>query len=125
MEKVGGKTQACTGRFGYHGLFSTGKSCARTRETSASHLKFLPLVPRFSLFVLTQRAVKPAQVYHGDVVSWAQTDGLPVVGHSSLWSPWRTKRLLNWCLRKILWQIQHEAMLWVFFQLLLHAWEPF
>lgn len=92
--------------------------CAGTREIYASHLKFLPLVPRFSLFVLPQGAVKPAQVYHGDVVSWAQTDGLPVVGHSSLWSPWRTKRLLNRCLRKILWQIQHEAMLWVFYQLL-------
>lgn len=118
MEKVGGKSQACSDGFGYRRHFSTDKSCAGTREISASHLKFLPLVPRFSLFVLPQGAVKPAQVYHGDMVSWAQTDGLPVVGHSSLWSPWRTKRLLNWCLRKILPQIQHEAMLWVFYQLL-------
>lgn len=72
------------------------------RETSVSHLKFLPLVPHFGLFVLSQGAVKPAQVHHGHVVSGAQVDGLPVVGHGSLGSPWRGEQLLNRCLRKIL-----------------------
>lgn len=58
-----------------------------TRETFSPHFSSLPLVPCLSLFVLTQGAVKPAQVDHGDVVRGAQVDGLSVVGHGSLGSP--------------------------------------
>ena len=108
MEKEGRKTQIGTDRLTYQKLFSRDKPYRRRKETSVSCPKFLPLVPRFGLFVLPQGAVKPAQVHHGHVVSGAQVDGLPVVGHSSLGSPWRAEQLLNGSLRKILLQIQHR-----------------
>lgn len=57
--------------------------------------------------------MKPAQVDHGHVVSGAQVDGLLVVGHGLLRSPWRETRQLNWCIKKSLSQIQHTLMLWV------------
>lgn len=100
MEKEGRKSQIWTDKFTYQRLFHRNKPYRGRRETSVSCPKFLPLVPCFSLFVLPQGAVKPAQVHHGHVVSGAQADGLPVVGHGSLRSPWRGEQPLNRCLRK-------------------------
>lgn len=112
MENEGRKPHACTDRSVYQNLFSRDKPYRGRRKPSVSHPKSSPLVPYFSLFVLPQGAVKPAQVHHGHVVSGAQEDGLPVVGHGSLGRPWRGGQPLNWCIRKTLSQTQHAVMFW-------------
>lgn len=87
----GWRIQACTDSFKYRRHFSRNEPYGGSRETFSSHFSSLPLVPCLSLFVLTQGAVKPAQVDHGDMVRGAQVDGLSVVGHGSFRSPWRRK----------------------------------
>lgn len=109
----------CTDTSAYQNLFSRDKSHRGRRISSVSHPKPSPLIPHFSLFVLPQGAVKPAQVHHGHMVSRAQEDGLPVVGHGSLRRPWKEKQPLNQkknlFIRKTLSQTQHTVMFWLSF----------
>lgn len=119
MENEGRKPHACTDRSANQKLFSRDKPYRARRKPSVSHPKSSPLVPHFSLFVLPQGAVKPAKVHHGHMVSRAQEDGLPIVGHGSLRRPWRGKQPLNrkktLCFRKTLYQTQHTVMFWLSF----------